>query len=303
MSDSTFNLPAKNSSGFSPRVIFFRHGETAWSLTGQHTSFTDLPLTENGECRVRSTGKALIGPDRLVDLRNVEKIFCSPRKRARRTLELLFDNCTEQPDPKPVLVETTKENVVKKTPTNVPIEFTEEIREWDYGLYEGLVAKEINRWRIKKGLNLKISNTDKDHTESDYSRREALDSEQVPLPDPSENLHESEYRCWSIWRDGCEGGETSNDVCGRIDKLIQDIITIQQQAIAEGRPGDVVLVAHGHILRALSMRWLKLPLDNDPEIKLLLEAGGSGVLSYEHSSWNERAINLGGAFTVPNETR
>lgn len=49
-----------------PRCFIIRHGETEWSLNGRHTGLTDLPLTANGEKRIRATGKALVGNDRLV---------------------------------------------------------------------------------------------------------------------------------------------------------------------------------------------------------------------------------------------
>ena len=49
-----------------PRVFIIRHGETEWSLNGRHTGTTELPLTSNGEKRIRATGKALVGNDRLI---------------------------------------------------------------------------------------------------------------------------------------------------------------------------------------------------------------------------------------------
>lgn len=49
-----------------PRVFIIRHGETEWSLDGRHTGSTDIPLTANGEKRVKATGKALVGADRLI---------------------------------------------------------------------------------------------------------------------------------------------------------------------------------------------------------------------------------------------
>ena len=64
----------------------------------------------------------------------------------------------------------------------------------------------------------------------------------------------------------------------------------------EAGPGDVLVVAHGHILRAFAMRWAGKTLQDGPIF--LLEAGGVGTLSYEHQRIEEPAILLGGAFMV-----
>jgi len=97
-----------------PSVYLARHGETAWSLSGQHTGLTDLPLTERGECNARRLGGRLAG---LV----FEKVFSSPLQRARRTCELSgFGGAAE-----------VDRNLV----------------EWNYGDYEGLRTPEIHAQR------------------------------------------------------------------------------------------------------------------------------------------------------------
>src|SRR5579859_3825546 len=64
-----------------PAIYLARHGETAWSLTGQHTGLTDLPLTERGERNARALGQRLRGLP-------FAQVFTSPLQRARRTCEL-----------------------------------------------------------------------------------------------------------------------------------------------------------------------------------------------------------------------
>lgn len=65
---------------------------------------------------------------------------------------------------------------------------------------------------------------------------------------------------------------------------------------ANSKPNDVLIVAHGHILRAFAARWIGKPLKDNPS--LILEAGSVGTLSYEHHRIEEPAILLGGAFVV-----
>jgi probable phosphoglycerate mutase len=87
-----------------PIVYIARHGETAWSLTGQHTGRTDLPLTEHGE---KVAGRLR---ERLRGL-TFAKVFASPLQRARRTCELASFGGVAEIDP--------------------------DLVEWDYGQYEG----------------------------------------------------------------------------------------------------------------------------------------------------------------------
>ena len=64
-----------------PIIYLARHGETAWSLSGQHTGLTDLPLTERSERNAHQLGHRLSG-------RSFAKVFTSPLQRAVRTSEL-----------------------------------------------------------------------------------------------------------------------------------------------------------------------------------------------------------------------
>lgn len=97
------------------------------------------------------------------------------------------------------------------------------------------------------------------------------------------------------------GSRSPGQVTARLDRLISDIRTRFHNA-AIGVPKsdsptcDVLLIAHGHILRAFAMRWIGKELTEG--VSLLLEAGGVGTMSYEHRSLHEPAILLGGAFMV-----
>ena len=89
-------------------------------------------------------------------------------------------------------------------------------------------------------------------------------------------------------------------ITARLDELITDIRQrFHAHAIGKPKgtvnePFDVLIVAHGHILRALAGRWVGRNIADNPS--LILEAGGVGTLSYEHHNLNEPAILLGGAF-------
>jgi broad specificity phosphatase PhoE len=88
------------------------------------------------------------------------------------------------------------------------------------------------------------------------------------------------------------------DVEARLDAVIAEIRDKYHKGrFGDGKePRDVLIVAHGHILRAFAARWIGKRLVDNPS--LILEAGGVGTLSYEHHSIHEPAILLGGAFVV-----
>lgn len=58
-----------------PRCFIIRHGETEWSLNGRHTGTSDIPLTANGEKRIKATGKALVGDDRLIAPKRLNHVY------------------------------------------------------------------------------------------------------------------------------------------------------------------------------------------------------------------------------------
>ena len=97
-----------------PIIYLARHGETAWSLTGQHTGLTDLPLTERGE---RNASRL---QERLKGL-TFAKVFTSPLQRARRTCELAGFGTVAEID--------------------------RDLLEWNYGEYEGRRTAEIRAER------------------------------------------------------------------------------------------------------------------------------------------------------------
>jgi broad specificity phosphatase PhoE len=188
-----------------PIVYLARHGETAWTISGQHTGLTDLPLTERGERTARQLGERLKGL-------TFSLVLTSPLQRAARTCELAGF--------KP-LAEVDKDLV-----------------EWDYGQYEGRRTAEIRAER----------------------------------PD------------WELFRDGCPGGESPQQVSVRADRIVRR---------ARAAPGDVLLFTSGHFLRVLAVRWLGL----EPSVNckfFMLSTTSLSALGYERERsrpvirlWNE----------------
>lgn len=186
-------------------AVLMRHGQTEWSVAGKHTGNTDLPLTAEGEVEAIAMAPHISGHD-------YELVLSSPLTRALETCKLVGLGEFAQ--------------------------LREDLREWDYGDYEGLTSLEI-RDRV---------------------------------PD------------WSLWRDGCPGGESPDDVAARCDRVVRELTTF-----AEGGEGDVIVFAHGHILRSLAARWCGLDIATGAH--LMLSTAAASSLGYEHSTpaikfWN-----------------
>jgi broad specificity phosphatase PhoE len=103
-------------------IVLVRHGATEWSLSGRHTGRTDVPLTDEGRAQARAVGAALDG-------RTFAATFVSPMSRARETCTLAGYGDTA--------------------------EVVDDLREWDYGDYEGRTTAEIRtevpKWTVWDG--------------------------------------------------------------------------------------------------------------------------------------------------------
>ena len=97
-----------------PKIYLVRHGDTAWSVSGQHTGKTDIPLTPDGEAEAERLQR------RLAAIKPVQ-VWCSPLQRARRTCELAGWGAEMQIDA--------------------------DLTEWDYGDYDGRTTAEIKQER------------------------------------------------------------------------------------------------------------------------------------------------------------
>lgn len=196
-------------------LLLARHGETEWSRAGRHTGGTDLPLTRAGEAQARSLAPLLAG-------RAFALVLTSPLARARRTAELAGLTGAE-PEP--------------------------DLREWDYGAYEGVTTADIHTTR------------------------------------PT----------WDLWTDGVPPGgefpgESPEQVGARADRVLERVAGALDQ-------GDVMVVAHGHLLRVLTARRQGLHPSHGRLFRL--ETGTLSRLSLEHgrpviAEWNSRPPGAAG---------
>lgn len=188
-----------------PIVYLARHGETAWTISRQHTGLTDLPLTERGERTARRLGERLKGL-------TFANVLTSPLQRAARTCELAGFKAVA--------------------------EIEKDLVEWDYGQYEGRRTAEIRAER----------------------------------PD------------WELFRDGCPGGESPQQVSVRADRVVKRVRAVS---------GNVLIFTSGHFMRVLATRWLGL----EPSVNckfFMLSTASLSALGYEHDVakpvirlWNE----------------
>lgn len=257
-----------------PRCVIVRHGQTEWSKSGQYTGLTDLSLTPYGVNQMRRTGKSIF-ENQFIDPSHITYVFTSPRTRARETVKLILETLSEEQR------------------SRIRVVVDEDIREWEYGDYEGLLTHEIIELRKSRGLD-----------------------KESP---------------WNIWRDGCENGETTQHIGLRLSRAIARVQNLHKEHQAKGIPSDIMVFAHGHALRYFAALWFKMGVektcetaqekanvnsyhdDTVPYIPLqkyrhlidnpnfLLDAGGIGVLSYSHHNIAEPALALAGAFVSPPE--
>jgi broad specificity phosphatase PhoE len=195
-----------------PALILVRHGETIWSAGGRHTSFSDIPLTEHGRDQARRAGSRLSGHP-------FARVLTSPRHRAVETCRL--------------------------TGLGDRAEVDDDLREWDYGDYEGLTSEEI--WAKSPG--------------------------------------------WTLWAEGCPGGERGPEVAARADALIARVRATM------GQGDDVIAFAHGHVLRVIGARWAAQDLGVGAALGL--STASISVLGWEHavpviSRWNDTSHLDGG---------
>jgi broad specificity phosphatase PhoE len=180
-----------------PAVYVARHGDTAWTISGQHTGLIDLPLVASGEANAIRLGERLNGL-------KFAKVFTSPLKRASRTCELAGFGGVAETD--------------------------SDLVEWNYGQYEGKRSDEIFRERPN----------------------------------------------WELFRDGCPGGESPEQIGQRADRVVERVRAIL---------GNVLLFSSGHFIRVLAARWLALSPGSAGKY-LMLNPSSLSALSYEHNLSN-----------------
>ena len=114
---------------------------------------------------------------------------------------------------------------------------------------------------------------DPDLHEWDYGEYEGLTTDEIRALRPD----------WNLWRDGCPGGESPQDIAARADRVLERL---------RAAGGDSLAFAHGHILRVLTARWLTMP--PSAGARFALAAGSVSVLGHERETevierWNAQS--------------
>lgn len=181
-------------------MYLIRHGETEWALSGRHTGWTDVALTANGEGQARA-----LAP--MLSAIRFAHVLTSPLRRARQTCALAGLGALAEVEP--------------------------DLREWDYGDYEGCRSADIRA--VRPG--------------------------------------------WTVYRDGCPGGEDAAQVSDRTDRLIA-----RMQALG----GTIALFSHGQFSCSLAARWIGSSVSQGQHF--MLGTASMGVLGCSPSHPDTRVI-------------
>lgn len=199
------------------RIWLIRHGETDWSRSGRHTGLTDVPLTATGEAQADAV---------KAEIRDLTPslVLCSPLVRARET-------------------------AMRAGLT--PDEVIDDLREWDYGAWEGRTTREIR----------------------------------ADLAEPT----------WRVWDHPVPPGQTPGEQLVDVGARVERVIARCTPVVEAG--GDCILVAHGHVLRILTARWLGLPPIGGQ--LFALDPARISALGFEHEQhvircWNATAAPMAG---------
>jgi len=254
-------------------LILLRHGATEWSDEGRHTGRTDVPLTPRGVAQAAALAPMIT---RRVADGHLVAVFTSPARRAVRTAELAgLGTPSRDPDPGHGHGSATDDKASR-----------------DAGSHDA-----DSRDKGTRGTGTHDTGT------HDIGSRETVGTTAGPLVRQDSDLWEWDYGGyegitttgiqrerpgWYLWRDGVipgdaeHPGETVESVGERTDRVIKRA----EPLLADG---DVALVAHGHVLRVLTARWLGLPPTDGRLFRL--DTGTISTLGTEHDepvilTWN-----------------
>jgi broad specificity phosphatase PhoE len=242
-------------------LILLRHGATEWSTAGRHTGRTDVPLTPKGVAQAAALAPMLtrrVAEGRLV------AVFTSPARRAVRSAELAG---LGGPGPDPDRGNGSVRDDAGSRDTG-----SHDMRTSGTATHGTGSSETVGTTRGP------LVRQDPDLWEWDYGGYEGVTTEDIQRERPG----------WYLWRDGVipgdaeHPGETVESVGERTDRVLKRVAPL----LADG---DVALVAHGHVLRVLTARWLALPPSDGRLFRL--DTGTVSTLGTEHDepviqTWN-----------------